>query len=94
MTELNGKTIAFLVAPEGIEQVELTEPWAAVERAGSASALAASCWNRLRRSFTVSPDRQPVPAGRPQMYSACSRLVTLSRRAACVRRSCGLRSRR
>ena len=31
---LNGKTVAFLVAPEGIEQVELTEPWAAVEKAG------------------------------------------------------------
>ena len=29
---LNGKTIAFLVAPEGIEQVELTEPWKAVSR--------------------------------------------------------------
>lgn len=24
---LNGKKIAFLVAPEGVEQVELTEPW-------------------------------------------------------------------
>jgi protease I len=34
MTDLNGKTIAFLVAPEGIEQVELTEPWTAVEKAG------------------------------------------------------------
>jgi protease I len=34
MSDLNGKTIAFLVAPEGIEQVELTEPWAAVEKAG------------------------------------------------------------
>jgi protease I len=32
--ELKGKTIAFLVAPEGIEQVELTEPWKAVEQAG------------------------------------------------------------
>ena len=29
---LEGKTIAFLVANEGIEQVELTEPWKAVER--------------------------------------------------------------
>jgi protease I len=34
VTDLNGKTIAFLVAPEGIEQVELTDPWAAVEKAG------------------------------------------------------------
>jgi protease I len=32
--DLNGKRIAFLVANEGIEQVELTEPWKAVEEAG------------------------------------------------------------
>jgi protease I len=32
--KLNGKRIAFLVANEGIEQVELTEPWKAVEEAG------------------------------------------------------------
>ena len=31
---LNGKRVAFLVANEGIEQVELTEPWKAVEEAG------------------------------------------------------------
>ena len=29
--KLQGKRIAFLVAPEGTEQVELTEPWKAVE---------------------------------------------------------------
>ena len=39
MTDLNGKTIAFLVATEGIEQVELTEPWAAVEQAGGTPKL-------------------------------------------------------
>lgn len=33
-SELEGLTVAFLVAPEGFEQVELTEPWQAVERAG------------------------------------------------------------
>ena len=33
-TSLNGKKIAFLVAPEGVEQVELTAPWKAVEEAG------------------------------------------------------------
>jgi protease I len=33
MAELTGKKIAFLVAP-GFEQVELTEPWKAVEQAG------------------------------------------------------------
>jgi protease I len=31
---LNGHKVAFLVAPEGVEQVELTEPWKAVEDAG------------------------------------------------------------
>ncbi|MFP5218556.1 MAG: type 1 glutamine amidotransferase domain-containing protein [Actinomycetes bacterium] len=37
--DLTGKTIAFLVAPEGIEQVELTEPWKAVEQAGGTPRL-------------------------------------------------------
>ena len=39
MPDLTGRTIAFLVAPEGIEQVELTEPWAAVEDAGGTPRL-------------------------------------------------------
>jgi protease I len=39
MASLDGKTIAFLVAPEGVEQVELTEPWAAVEKAGGTPQL-------------------------------------------------------
>ena len=34
MGKLDGKRIAFLVAPEGVEQVELTEPWKAIEEAG------------------------------------------------------------
>lgn len=33
-TELTGHRVAFLTANEGVEQVELTSPWAAVERAG------------------------------------------------------------
>src|SRR4051794_19692945 len=37
--ELKGRTIAFLVATEGIEQVELTEPWKAVEGAGGTPRL-------------------------------------------------------
>ena len=36
---LDGKTIAFLVAPEGVEEVELTEPWKAVEQAGGTPEL-------------------------------------------------------
>lgn len=38
-SELQGLTVAFLVAPEGFEQVELTEPWKAVERAGGTPKL-------------------------------------------------------
>ena len=39
MSDLTGKTIAFLVAPEGIEQVELTDPWEAVQNAGGTPRL-------------------------------------------------------
>ena len=39
--ELNGKKIAFLVANEGIEQVELTRPWQAVQEAGGEPVLVA-----------------------------------------------------
>ena len=35
MAQLDGKKIAFLVANEGVEQVELTEPWKAVKDAGA-----------------------------------------------------------
>ncbi len=38
-TDLTGKTIAFLVASEGIEQVELTDPWKAVQDAGGTPQL-------------------------------------------------------
>ncbi len=38
---LTGKTIAFLVAQEGIEQVELTDPWKKVEEAGGRPILVA-----------------------------------------------------
>jgi protease I len=37
--QLSGKRVAFLVANEGIEQVELTEPWKAVEEAGGTPRL-------------------------------------------------------
>jgi protease I len=39
-TSLSGKTIAFL-ATDGVEQVELTEPWRAVEQAGGRPELVA-----------------------------------------------------
>ena len=37
--ELKGKKIAFLVAPEDTEQVELVEPWNAVKNAGGTPEL-------------------------------------------------------
>jgi protease I len=39
--ELKGRKVAFLVAQEGIEEVELTEPWKAVEQAGGEPVLIA-----------------------------------------------------
>ncbi len=39
MTDLTGRKVAFLVATEGIEEVELTEPWQAVVDGGGSPAL-------------------------------------------------------
>jgi protease I len=36
---IDTKTVAFLVSKEGIEQVELTEPWKAVQQAGATPKL-------------------------------------------------------
>jgi protease I len=38
---IQGKRIAFLVANEGVEQIELTRPWEAVEEAGASPELIA-----------------------------------------------------
>ena len=38
-SKLQGKTIAFAVAGEGIEEIELTEPWLAVEEAAGTPRL-------------------------------------------------------
>jgi protease I len=62
MTDLNGRTIAFLVAPEGVEQVELTEPWAAIEKAGGTPQLLSvkrgqvHAFNHLDRADTFTVD--------------------------------------
>jgi protease I len=37
--QLRGKIVAFAVAPEGVEQVELTEPWRAIQEAGGTPKL-------------------------------------------------------
>jgi deglycase len=39
--ELVGKTTPFLAANEGVEQVQMTQPWREVERAGGYLVLAA-----------------------------------------------------
>ena len=60
--KLDGKTIAFLVANEGIEQVELTEPWKAVEQAGGTPELISiepgqvQAFNHLDKADTFSVD--------------------------------------
>lgn len=59
---LTGKRVAFLVANEGIEQIELTEPWDAVEAAGgepvlvAPSAGTAQAFNHLDRADTFAVD--------------------------------------
>src|SRR3984957_13543886 len=40
-TQLQGQTVAFLTAQEGVEEVELTEPWKAVQEAGATPNLIA-----------------------------------------------------
>jgi protease I len=40
--ELSGKKIVFMMANEGVEQVELTRPWQAVEQAGGQPILISS----------------------------------------------------
>ena len=66
--KLDEQAIAFLVAPEGIEQVELTEPWKAVEEAGgtpSCSRLEAGevqAFNHLDKADTFTVDRTVADA--------------------------------
>jgi protease I len=66
--KLDGKTIAFLVATEGTEQVELTEPWKAVEEAGGKPQLISTesgeiqAFNHLDKADTFSVDRTVADA--------------------------------
>ena len=60
---LQGKSIAFLVANEGVEQIELTEPWRAVEEAGGRAVLIApdadkkvQAFNHLDKGDTFAVD--------------------------------------
>jgi protease I len=62
-TSLNGKTIAFLVAREGVEQAELTEPWKAIERTGGTPELVSTevgkiqAFNHLTPADTFDADK-------------------------------------
>ena len=61
--ELQGKKIAFLVANEGIEQVELERPWQAVKDAGAEPVLIApeageaQAFNHLDKGDTFPVDK-------------------------------------
>src|SRR5512142_947033 len=56
------RKVAFLVAAEGIEQVELTEPWKAVEQAGAQPVLVSpengtvQAFNHLDKADTFDVD--------------------------------------
>jgi protease I len=62
--KLDGKRIAFLVANEGVEQIELTEPWKAVEAEGGAPELISlesgkvQGFNHLDKGDTFDVDRE------------------------------------
>jgi protease I len=63
MGKLDGKKVAFLVANEGVEQVELTDPWKAVEEAGGTPVLVAlekgeiQAFNHLDKADTFPVDQ-------------------------------------
>jgi protease I len=60
---LSGRRVAFVVAPEGTEQVELTEPWKAVQDAGGQPELVSvkpgtiQGFNHLDRGDTFPVDK-------------------------------------
>ena len=73
--ELQGMRVAFLVANEGIEQVELTEPWGAVIQAGGKAELIApqegqaQAMNHLDKADRFAVDRTTKDV-KPDDYDA------------------------
>jgi protease I len=63
MGQLDGKTIAFL-ATDGVEQIELTEPWKAVEDAGAAPVLLSTAAERIQGFNHLDP-ADTFPVDRP-----------------------------
>jgi protease I len=72
--KLEGKTIAF-IATEGVEQVELTEPWKAVEQEGATPELISleagqvQAFNHLDKADTFTVDHTAREAD-PSRYDA------------------------
>jgi protease I len=66
--KLQGKRIAFVVAPEGVEQIELTEPWKAIESEGGTPELLSTehgqvqAFNHLDKGDTFEVDRTVADA--------------------------------
>ena len=72
---LDGARVAVLVANEGVEQVELTEPWQALQNAGAQPELVAprpghiQAMNHLDKADTFPVDR-PLAEADPGSYDA------------------------
>jgi protease I len=68
MADLKHKRIAFLVANEGVEQVELTEPWKALDQAGAQLELISieegkvQAFDHLDKADTFEVDRTVADA--------------------------------
>ncbi|MBT0772748.1 type 1 glutamine amidotransferase [Kineosporia sp. J2-2] len=67
---LSGKKIAFLVADEGVEQIELTDPWQAVQKEGGRPVLVVGSdsptvqgFNHLDKADTFDADLSVDRAG-------------------------------
>lgn len=73
--QLQGQTVAFLVAQEGVEEVELTEPWKAIQDSGGAPKLIApeagevQAFKHLDKSSTYPVD-ETLDSADPDSYDA------------------------
>jgi protease I len=73
--QLQGRTVAFLTAQEGVEEVELTQPWRAVEDAGGTPKLIApeagevQAFDHLDKS-ALYPVDEPLAGADPGSYDA------------------------
>ena len=71
--ELDGRRVAFMIANEGVEQVELTAPWQAVQAAGGTPMLLApepgtvQAFNHLDKADTFPAD-EAIGDAHPEDY--------------------------